>query len=68
MAPDPAAPETEALKAKIIAMGKFFKSEVLGYDDDKKKLVAGGLTTDVFFESHKVSFPIRLGPRGYPGI
>lgn len=54
-APDLSQPDTDALKAKIIAMGKFFKGDVLSLDDEKRKVVAGGLATEVTFESHKVS-------------
>jgi len=53
-APDLSHPDTEALKAKILAVGRFWKGDVLGYSDTNK-LVAGGLQSDVTFESHKVS-------------
>jgi hypothetical protein len=53
-APDLSHPDTEALKAKILAVGRFWKGDVLGYSETNK-LVAGGLQSGVEFESHKVS-------------
>ncbi|WVQ86117.1 hypothetical protein IAT38_008285 [Cryptococcus sp. DSM 104549] len=53
-APDLSLPDTDALKARILAIGKHFKGSVLGYDLDQK-LVQGGFQTEVTFESHKDS-------------
>ncbi|KAG8834369.1 eukaryotic translation initiation factor 4E [Serendipita sp. 399] len=46
-------PEDEQLKARIEAIGKYFKTQVLGYGDTQK--LGGPLATDVEFVSHKDS-------------
>lgn len=53
-APDTSLPETDPLMARIMLIGRHFKSSVLGFESDKK-LVTGGLQTEVEFESHKDS-------------
>lgn len=53
-APDTSLSETDALMASIVMIGKHFKASVLGYDAEKK-LVSGGLQSEVTFESHKDS-------------
>jgi translation initiation factor 4E len=55
-APDLSKPDTEALKAKILAIGRFFKGDVLGYNDTTNKIVTSTLMSEVTFESHRVSF------------
>lgn len=60
-APDLSQPDTEALKAKILAMGRFFKGDVLGYNDTTNKIVAGTLMSEVTFESHRVSLKMICG-------
>jgi translation initiation factor 4E len=52
-APDLSQPDTEPLKAKILALGRMFMDEILGFNETNK-LVAGGLQSEVTFESHKV--------------
>jgi len=47
------APDDDKLRARIEAMGKHFKTQVLGYPDAQK--LAGPLATEVEFMSHKDS-------------
>jgi translation initiation factor 4E len=47
-------PETDPLMAKTLQMGRFFKTSVLGFDESHKAM-AGGLQSDVNFESHRNS-------------
>ncbi|KAG8757487.1 eukaryotic translation initiation factor 4E [Serendipita sp. 396] len=46
-------PEDEQLRARVEAIGKYFKTQVLGYGDTQK--LGGPLATDVEFVSHKDS-------------
>jgi translation initiation factor 4E len=46
-------PEDERLRARVEAIGKFFKTQVLGYGEGQK--LGGPLATDVEFVSHKDS-------------
>jgi len=50
-APDTALPPTDPLMARILAIGKHFKTSVLGYEPDAKLQVTS-LSTEIFFESH----------------
>ncbi|WRT70841.1 uncharacterized protein IL334_007840 [Kwoniella shivajii] len=53
-APDTSLPESDALMARILTIGKHFKVSVLGYELDQK-LVTGGFQTEIMFESHRDS-------------
>lgn len=52
-APTGDTPEDEKLRARILAMGKHFKTQVLGYGELQK--LGGPLATEVEFLSHKDS-------------
>ncbi|EPQ27887.1 uncharacterized protein PFL1_04631 [Pseudozyma flocculosa PF-1] len=47
------ADEDDEVMARLLDIGKHFKTSILGYDLDAK--VGGGLTSDVEFQSHKES-------------
>jgi len=53
LAPSSTSGEDEALRERIEAMGRYFKTAVLGYTDSAK--LAGPLATEVEFLSHKDS-------------
>ncbi|WVN89791.1 uncharacterized protein L203_105021 [Cryptococcus depauperatus CBS 7841] len=46
--------ESDPLKARLLNIGKHFKTSVLGYDLDTK-LVEGGFQTEVTFDAHRDS-------------
>lgn len=52
--------------ARIQAIGKHFKTAVLGYDIEQK--LTGGFQTDVTFESHKVSCCVGFGSTSRSGF
>lgn len=54
-------PESVAVGRRLVALGRFFKTEVLGYPLDAK--VGGGFSSEVEFQSHKDSEKKR-GKRG----
>ncbi|TXT08461.1 uncharacterized protein COLE_05385 [Cutaneotrichosporon oleaginosum] len=53
-APDVTLDENDPLMKRILAIGRYFKVAVLGYELDQK-LVTGGYQTELTFESHKDS-------------
>lgn len=68
-AADLATADTDAVKAKILAIGKYLKADCLGYDE-KNKLVPGSYGSEVTFESHTVSLSpyLRAGTPRMAGL
>jgi translation initiation factor 4E len=54
----PSTSEEDGLRERIEAIGKHFKTSVLGYSDNAK--LAGPLATEVEFLSHKVCFCLSI--------
>lgn len=47
-------PDTDAIKARLLNIGKHFKTSVLGYELEQK-LTEGGFQTELTFDAHKDS-------------